>query len=120
MQRIMKTRTNYSTSTNYSPRVYTALVKPSSLCVSLSLSLLLSTRHTLHLLTQCAPIIRLQFSILDAFLSPLLMQSANMVLTLLKEDEFVADTFADEDATGVLLDNGFLVLTWHISPRFQA
>lgn len=33
-----------------------------------------------------------------------------MVLRSLEEEELVADAFADEDAAGVLLDNGFLVL----------
>jgi hypothetical protein len=28
----------------------------------------------------------------------------------LEEEQFIADAFLDEDAAGVLLDNGFLVL----------
>jgi hypothetical protein len=70
----------------------------------------LRTRHTLHLLGKRAPIIRLQFRILDSFLRPLLMQSTNMVLTFLEEEELVAYAFYDENAAGVLLDDGFFVL----------
>jgi hypothetical protein len=71
---------------------------------------LLSRRHTLHLFTKRAPVIRLEFSILDSFLRPLLMETTNVILGFLEEEEFVTDAFADEDAAGVLLDNGFLVL----------
>jgi len=42
------------------------------------------------------------------------MQSTNVVLRLLEEEQFVADAFLDEDAAGVLLDDGFLVLVSHI------
>jgi hypothetical protein len=80
-----------------------------------SSSPLLSNRHTLHLLGQGAPIIRLQLSILDTFLRPFLMQSTNVILALLEEEKFIADAFADEDAAGMLLDNGLLVLFPHIS-----
>lgn len=38
-----------------------------------------------------------------------------MVLGFLEEKKFVADAFADEDAAGVLLDNGFLVLDSQVS-----
>lgn len=71
---------------------------------------LLSSRHTLHLFTQGAPIVCLQLGILDAFLGPFLVQTTNVVLRFLEEEQLVADAFADEDAAGVLLDNGFLVL----------
>lgn len=71
---------------------------------------LLRLRHALHLFTQRPPIIRLQLRILDTFLRPLLVQSTNMVLRLLEEEQFVADAFLDEDAAGVLLDDRFLVL----------
>jgi hypothetical protein len=38
------------------------------------------------------------------------VQSTNVVLALLEEEQFVTDAFLDEDAAGVLLDDGFLVL----------
>lgn len=71
---------------------------------------LLCTRHALHLFTQRPPIIRLKLRVLDTFLRPLLVQTTNVVLRFLEEEELVADAFADEDAARVLLDNGFLVL----------
>ena len=45
---------------------------------------LLARWHVLYLLTQRSPIIRLQFRIFDAFLAPILMQFADVVLRLLK------------------------------------
>ena len=45
---------------------------------------LLARWHVLHLLTQRPPIIRLQFRIFDAFLAPILMQFADVVLRLLE------------------------------------
>ena len=71
---------------------------------------LLGCGHALHLLTQGTPIICLELSVFDAFLGPFLIETRNMVLRLLEEEELVADAFADEDATGVLLDNGLFVL----------
>jgi hypothetical protein len=67
-------------------------------------------RHTLHLLTQRPPIIRLQLRVLDTLLTPFLMQPGDMVLALLKVRQLVADALLDEDAAGVLLDDRFLVL----------
>jgi hypothetical protein len=43
------------------------------------------------------------------------MQSTNVILALLEEEKLIADAFADEDAAGVLLNNGFLVLFSRIS-----
>lgn len=80
-------------------------------------SLLLSHRHALHFLTQRPPIVSLQLGVLDPFLRPLLMQSGHMILALLEESEFVADAFCDEDAAGMLLDNGFLVLFHELEHR---
>ena len=37
-------------------------------------------RHPIHLLAQCSPIIRLQLSILDALLAPVLMHFADLIL----------------------------------------
>lgn len=71
---------------------------------------LIRSRHTLHLLAQRPPIIRLQLRVLDALLAPFLMQPADVVLRLLEEEQLVADALFDEDAAGVLLDYGFLVL----------
>ena len=64
----------------------------------------------LDLLTQPPPIIRLQLGILDTLLAPILMCTTDMVLTLLEVDKFVSDAFFDEDAAGVLVDNGLFVL----------
>lgn len=72
--------------------------------------ILVRSWHTLHLLTQRPPVIRLQFCILDALLAPLLVQSRDVVLALLEEEQFVTDAFLDEDAASVLLDNRFLIL----------
>lgn len=66
---------------------------------------LLPRRHPLDLVTQAAPIVRLQFGVLDSFLAPVLVQPADMVLALLEVDEFVADALLDEHAPGVLLHN---------------
>ena len=38
------------------------------------------------------------------------MQATDMILAGLEEEEFVADALADEDATGVLVDDGLFVL----------
>jgi len=43
------------------------------------------------------------------------MQSTDVVLGFLEEDEFIADAFTDENAASMLLDNGFLVLRNHVS-----
>ena len=41
---------------------------------------LIPQRHPVHLLAQCSPIIRLQLSILDALLAPVLMHFADLIL----------------------------------------
>ena len=73
---------------------------------------LICGRHTLDLLTERSPIIRLQLRVLDALLAPLLVQPGDVILALLEEKELITDAFPDEDAAGVLLDNGFFVLQY--------
>jgi hypothetical protein len=71
---------------------------------------LIPQRHPLHLLTQPPPIIRLQLRILNPFLAPVLVQAADMVLALLEEQQLIANALFDEDAAGVLGDDGLFVL----------
>lgn len=40
------------------------------------------------------------------------MQSTDVVLTLLEEEQFITDAFFDENTSGMLLDNRFLVLEY--------
>jgi hypothetical protein len=71
---------------------------------------LVSKGHTLHLLAQSPPVVGLKLGILDSLLTPVLVQSTDMILRLLEELKLVADAFFDKDSTGMLLDNGLLVL----------
>lgn len=71
---------------------------------------LLPRRHTLDLVTQSTPIVRLQFRVLDPFLAPVLVKPADMVLALLEVDEFISDALLDEHAPRVLLHDRFFVL----------
>ena len=71
---------------------------------------LVAQRHALHLLAQRPPIIGLKLGVLDAFLTPILMQPTDMVLARLEEKKLVPDTLFDEDSSRVLLDDRFLVL----------
>ena len=73
----------------------------------------------LNLIPQPPPIIRLQFRILDALLTPILMHTTDMILRALEVVEFVADAFFDEDATGVLVCYRLFVLFCGISPARQ-
>ena len=62
-------------------------------------------RHPLDFVAQATPVIRLQFRVLDTLLAPVLMQPADVILALLEVDKFIANTFCDEDAPGMLLHN---------------
>ena len=72
---------------------------------------LIAHRHVLNLLAPSSPIVCLELCVLDPLLAPILMQSAHVVLALLKEVELIADAFLDKHSTGVLIDNGLLVLS---------
>ena len=76
---------------------------------------LIPQRHVLDFLAEPAPIIRLELRVLDALLAPVLMGPADMVLRELEIGQFVADALLDEDASGVLVDDGLLVLLLQVS-----
>jgi hypothetical protein len=71
---------------------------------------LLHRGHALYLFTQSPPVVRLQLCVLHTLLTPLLVQSANVILALLKVKKFIPNTFFNEDTSGVLLDDGLFVL----------
>lgn len=71
---------------------------------------LLARGHSFDLVTQRTPIICLELRILNPFLTPVLMQAADMVLASLKNQQLVADAFFDQHASGVLLHNRSFVL----------
>ena len=70
----------------------------------------ISSWHVFDLVAQCPPIIGLEFGIFDPLLTPILMQSANMILRLLEKDELIANAFPDKDPASVLIDNRLFVL----------
>ena len=74
-------------------------------------STLVSHRHVFDFITQCSPIVGLQFGILDSLLGPVLVQSTDMILRLLEKGQFIANAFLDKDAAGVLVNNRLLVLS---------
>lgn len=76
---------------------------------------LVTCRHILHLLTPRPPIIRLQLRVFDPLLTPILMQLADVVLTLLEEEKFVSDALLDKHPPRVLVHDGLFVLEIHIS-----
>jgi hypothetical protein len=67
-------------------------------------------RHPLDLLTQCPPIISLEFCIFHPLLAPVLMKLADMVLGMLEVVELVSNTLFDKDSSSMLVDNGLLIL----------
>jgi hypothetical protein len=71
---------------------------------------LFTPRHTLDFICEGTPIVCLQLGVFDAFLRPVLVQLADVVLGLLEEEELVADALFNEDTASVLGDDGFLVL----------
>ena len=71
---------------------------------------LIAQRHPLDLLTQRSPVVRLELCILDPFLAPILMQSADMILRLLEEEQLVPDALLDKDAAGMLVNDRLLIL----------
>jgi hypothetical protein len=72
---------------------------------------LLAKRHTLKLLVQLLPVVGLQFRVFDPFLRPILVPTTHMVLRGLEVDELVSNAFLDENASSVLVDYRFLVLS---------
>lgn len=66
--------------------------------------------HPLHLVTQRPPVVRLQLGVFDAFLTPVLVQPADVILALLEVDQFVSHALPDEHPAGMLLHDGFFVL----------
>lgn len=77
----------------------------SSRCASL-----VAQGHSLNLLAQSSPVVRLQLGVFDALLTPILMELADVVHGLLKEHCLISDALLDEDTTCVLVDNRLLVL----------
>lgn len=71
---------------------------------------LISKRHTIDLLRQASPIIRLELGILHTLLCPVLIPTWYMILWLLEKYKFVANTFFYEDAASVLSYYWFFVL----------
>ena len=71
---------------------------------------LLSRRHSLDLIAESPPIVRLQLGVLDSFLAPILVQAADMVLALLEMSQFITDAFLNEHAPSVLLHDRLFVL----------
>ena len=65
----------------------------------------ISCRHIFDLVTQCPPIIRLELRILNPLLTPVLMESADVILRLLEKDELIANAFPDKDSASVLIDD---------------
>lgn len=82
-----------------------------SLCIHSFFAGLVSHRHVFDFVTQCSPVVGLQFCILDSLLCPVLMQSTDMILRLLEKGELVANTLLDKDAAGVLVNNRLLILS---------
>jgi hypothetical protein len=80
---------------------------------------LVALRHALHRVRQRAEILHLQLRRLDSLLRPILMQPADVVLRALEEEQFVAHALLDEDAAGVLVDDGLFVLVM-ISKTFPS
>ena len=74
-------------------------------------STLVSHRHVFDFITQCSPVVGLQFCILDSLLGPVLVQATDVILRLLEEDQLVANTLLDENAAGMLVNNRLLVLS---------
>ena len=66
---------------------------------------LFSQWHTLNFLTQRPPIINLKLCIFDTLLTPILVQSANIVLRLLKVEQFVSYALLDENPASMLVDD---------------
>lgn len=64
---------------------------------------LLPRRHPLHFITQSPPVIRLQLRIFDSLLTPVLVQTTDMVLARLEMDELVTNALLDEHAARMLL-----------------
>lgn len=69
--------------------------------------------HTFDLLAESAPVVGLELAILDALLTPVLVQTADMEHGGLEECDFVTEAFLDEDPARVLVDDGLLVLQAH-------
>ena len=65
----------------------------------------ISSRHVFDLVAQCPPIIGLELRILDPLLTPVLMQSADVILRLLENDQLIANAFLDENPASVLIDD---------------
>jgi hypothetical protein len=66
--------------------------------------------HAFYFLAESSPVICLQFRVLDPLQAPVLVQTANVVLAVLEDDELVTDALLDENTSCVLLYNRFLVL----------
>lgn len=72
--------------------------------------LLALLRHPLDSVNHRAEVVGLQFRVLDALLCPILVKPGDAVLSALEEEQLVADAFFDEDAAGVLVNDGLFVL----------
>lgn len=67
-------------------------------------------RHSIDFFAQSSPVVRQQLRVLDALLAPILVQTTDVILATLKEENFVTDAFLDEDRPSMLGDNRLLVL----------
>ena len=70
----------------------------------------LCRRHGFDLFAQSSPIICMQFRIFDSFLTPVLVQLADVILAHLEEQKLVADAFFDQDTPCVLLHDRLFIL----------
>lgn len=77
---------------------------------------LITQRHPFDGVDASTPIVRLEFRVLDPLLRPVLVEARDAVLAVLEVQQFVAQALDDEDAAGVLGDDGLFVLHRAVSP----
>ena len=56
------------------------------------------------------PVIRLKFRIFYTLLRPILVPSADVILSLLEEDQFISNTLFDKNTAGMLSNDRLFVL----------
>jgi len=64
----------------------------------------------LDFIAQRSPIIRLEFSVFDPLLAPVLMQLTDSVLRLLEVNQFISYALFDKDTPRVLINDRLFVL----------
>lgn len=70
----------------------------------------LSRRHPFNFFTKRPPIICLKLGVLHPFLTPILVQSTDVILRCLEEYKLIAYTFLYEDSASMLFNDRLLVL----------